>query len=632
MNVLVYSGPEVLNTSFARATSYLKASLVPHYAVQPVTLQSLTSSPWSDTCALLVFPACRDQLSLPLPVRTGIKDYVERGGLFLGLRASSRITGSGLASLDLRESSFRFQDRTTGTSLSCTLESPLLPAGKVVNMTTILLRSTQSDSTAVLSTDSAPTELEVPDGTGNVRTLVLYGEKDEERPAAIASRIGEGCVGLWALDIGALSVSQGVGEDSDTERTRRTFLNETLQQLGLKLPGGAESSTTLHLLPQFLTCSPASPFVADKIQGPLLSQFGAKLKDEHDTFAFHTVAEGKSVVQKARSSGREDADEDAAVKHIIMYPSGQLPNPEDTPLFNISQFYSDLATARSKASAPIVNTESWGIGEALLYGEVVTSTQTMLDKNHRFLSALPHPLLSIATHQIAGRGRGGNNWVSPTGCLQHSVLLRVPLKEVPAQRLVFIQYLYALAVAEACRDPDVLGPFGERVRIKWPNDLYVVTDAGEKRKIGGILVHSSFQGGVTTIVIGCGLNVLNVPPIASLAQLGSPPRALTVERTAATIMATFEPMWNTFVSERGSFKPFMDLYLDRWLHSDQLVTVTSVTPHRSVRVVGITEEHGLLRTIPERGTGYGGTQEYIDLQPDGNSFDLMSGLIMSKAR
>lgn len=65
------------------------------------------------------------------------------------------------------------------------------------------------------------------------------------------------------------------------------------------------------------------------------------------------------------------------------------------------------------------------------------------------------------------------------------------------------------------------------------------------------------------------------------------------------------------------------------MYRDQLVTITSTMPHRAVRIVGITEEHGLLRTIPERG---GGTQQFIDLQPDGNSFDLMSGLIMSKAR
>ena len=43
-----------------------------------------------------------------------------------------------------------------------------------------------------------------------------------------------------------------------------------------------------------------------------------------------------------------------------------------------------------------------------------------------------------------------------------------------------------------------------------------------------------------------------------------------------------------------------------------------------VRISVITPDHALLRTVPESGTGF------IDMQPDGNSFDLMAGLIKSK--
>ena len=58
------------------------------------------------------------------------------------------------------------------------------------------------------------------------------------------------------------------------------------------------------------------------------------------------------------------------------------------------------------------------------------------------------------------------------------------------------------------------------------------------------------------------------------------------------------------------------------------MTLTTVTPPREVRIVGITPDHGLLRTVAELGQD-GGT-EYIDLQPDGNSFDLLAGLIQTK--
>lgn len=65
--------------------------------------------------------------------------------------------------------------------------------------------------------------------------------------------------------------------------------------------------------------------------------------------------------------------------------------------------------------------------------------------------------------------------------------------------------------------------------------------------------------------------------------------------------------------------------------SDQLVRLTTVDPPMMVRICGITPDHGLLRTLPERNQPGRTNQEgFIDLQPDGNSFDLMAGLIKVK--
>ena len=86
---------------------------------------------------------------------------------------------------------------------------------------------------------------------------------------------------------------------------------------------------------------------------------------------------------------------------------------------------------------------------------------------------------------------------------------------MPWSKLVFVQYLYALAVCEGVRDESVLGDEdkdgqGWRVRIKWPNDVYAFigikgTKESEmdKRKIAGILVSTSFSSeGHTDIIIG----------------------------------------------------------------------------------------------------------------------------------
>ena len=129
------------------------------------------------------------------------------------------------------------------------------------------------------------------------------------------------------------------------------------------------------------------------------------------------------------------------------------------------------------------------------------------------------PLLSLASAQLTGRGRGANVWLSPPGCLQFSLLLRAPLSSLPGTKLVFVQYLAAIAIAEACRSEDVLGPAGEQVRIKWPNDLYAVTSDGEKRKIGVILVNTSFGSGKVELVVGASTSPLprREPPLSESA-------------------------------------------------------------------------------------------------------------------
>ena len=88
---------------------------------------------------------------------------------------------------------------------------------------------------------------------------------------------------------------------------------------------------------------------------------------------------------------------------------------------------------------------------------------------------------------------------------------------------------------------------------------------------------------------------------------------------------------------------------------DQEVTLTTTEPHTRLRIQTITPDYGLLRCVPisqasTRSSGltplydrgdFGeedripsnkpkGEEKYVDLQPDGNSFDLMSGLIKKK--
>lgn len=204
--------------------------------------------------------------------------------------------------------------------------------------------------------------------------------------------------------------------------------------------------------------------------------------------------------------------------------------------------------------------------------------------------------------------------MSPSGCLQFSLLLRVSLSELPASKLVFVQYLFGLAVVEACRDGNVLGEHGNRIRIKWPNDIYAMTETGEKKKICGILVSTNFSSGKAEIVIGTpsrhclsarintspgsGLNVFNPPPIQSLMQLvpSQSDVVVTLERTAASILSKFQEFWATFLRHKGSFEPFLDLYYERWLHSSVFSSFSTVSQFDSWRAFTGTSSSSSLRS------------------------------------
>ncbi|EPQ25994.1 uncharacterized protein PFL1_06449 [Pseudozyma flocculosa PF-1] len=345
------------------------------------------------------------------------------------------------------------------------------------------------------------------------------------------------------------------------------------------------------------------------------------------------------------------------------------------------------------------------VGQTTLYGEMVTSTQTMLDKNFRFLSAFPVGTTFFATQQMSGRGRGSNRWISPRGCLQFSSVFKVPLEM--AAKTVFLQYLSAMAIVEGIRI--ALGPtaagreVASKIRIKWPNDVYaevpIEGDDGEgegegaaaaaapartatfdhkgKRyaKMAGILVNSQFSGGKEFVLIsGCGINCLNSRPTTSLLELvqlhnRSRPgtdadrlEEVSQEKLGAAILRVFESMWKTFLGSGGDFGPFVERYRRMWLHSDQEVVLgadalggdgeavklgSAVDEGSKVRIVGISSDHGLLRAVrvgssvttwderawsssSSRGGGYG-VDEVIELQPDGNSFDMLKNMVRRKA-
>lgn len=107
----------------------------------------------------------------------------------------------------------------------------------------------------------------------------------------------------------------------------------------------------------------------------------------------------------------------------------------------------------------------------------------------------PEGTLVMADRQTAGRGRLGRAWHSAPGLgLYLSVVLR---PKEPAGRIGRYALMAAVAACTACRTVA-----GERVRIKWPNDLL----AGGA-KLGGILAEVRSGAAGQELVVGLGVNV-----------------------------------------------------------------------------------------------------------------------------
>src|SRR5437868_2888314 len=127
------------------------------------------------------------------------------------------------------------------------------------------------------------------------------------------------------------------------------------------------------------------------------------------------------------------------------------------------------------------------------------------------------PCLLVAEHQTHGRGRQGRVWqAAPGASLTFSLALPLSPKDWSGLSLaVGVALADALdppAAADAADPADasdnVVRPAGQRIGVKWPNDLWLLDDKGGGRKLGGILIETVAAGTRRLAVIGVGLNVL----------------------------------------------------------------------------------------------------------------------------
>ncbi|KAJ3358712.1 biotin holocarboxylase synthetase [Allomyces javanicus] len=668
MNVLLYADEGTSPASVSQTLATLRALLGGRYDVVQVDARTLRNDPWEPSTALVVIPGGRD---LPYLRKLGtdgqarIAAYVRSGGRYLGICAGAyfasqsiefEVNDPDLCVTGKREMAFfpgmargavypGFQyDSEAGARATtiyavektrpkdlpaalnvyfnggCFFDLETVPAAHRDAVT--VLASYQDSSPLAPSVNAAlPAVVECAVGQGRA---VLMGPHIEYAPARMAGHPDTALIASLAHD------------EPHRQRLLAWILGDRLA-LDVRAPQMPPGVPSRHDLDP-ATCAPEDaaalhkPIVVASLDTTRFVQaLGATrrravggatettwtVEDDHDAFRIETAptaaADSAVATYKAAQQGY-------AWPVAVLGPQ-LAQSRDDAALFDLSQFQACLQRERGK-----YRHMPFAMGDHVLWSRVITSTQTVLDQNPAFLAGLPSGTIFVGAHQTLGRGRGRNSWISPPGCLQFSMVVRCSIRPnpkpgsppyLPPAATVFVQYLMGLAVAAAT------GPKRAGVRVKWPNDLYARDGAA---KVGGILVTSSLLDNVFTLVVGCGLNVANAAPTTSLNALlpeGAPP--LTLEQTLAEIAVEFDRKWTEFVGASGFSEALRQEYYAAWLHSGQQVTLAE-HEGRAARIVGL-DEHGFLKTVAADDPRV----VYV-LQPDGNSFDMMRGLISKKVQ
>lgn len=162
--------------------------------------------------------------------------------------------------------------------------------------------------------------------------------------------------------------------------------------------------------------------------------------------------------------------------------------------------------------------------------------------------------------------------------------------------------------------------------IKWPNDIFHQDIAeGKSIKVGGVLVTTSIMGSQVIAAIGCGVNLNNQRPTLCLNELirqAGETRPLSLEHFLAAIFNQLEDLV-TLISS-GRLNETLALYHQHWLHGNGTeVTVRTANDETVLAQISGIDEFGFLRVQPREGSS-------ITVHPDGNSFDMLNGLIAPK--
>jgi BirA family biotin operon repressor/biotin-[acetyl-CoA-carboxylase] ligase len=225
-------------------------------------------------------------------------------------------------------------------------------------------------------------------------------------------------------------------------------------------------------------------------------------------------------------------------------------------------------------------------GYQLATYDIVASTNDEAKKIA--LESAPSGSVVWSRIQTGGRGRHGNSWISPSGNLYASILLRMNADAKTVSQLAF---LTAIAVRDALPTDDIL--------FKWPNDILSLST----QKLGGILLEAktSSKGIAEWVVVGIGLNIENNPndadvdrPATCLKKMGID---ISADELLQSYLDSFMNWYSTWVND--GFAPIRVSWMENAAFMGETVTVTLDKKEVIATFKDINEDGELVILLPD---------------------------------
>lgn len=226
-------------------------------------------------------------------------------------------------------------------------------------------------------------------------------------------------------------------------------------------------------------------------------------------------------------------------------------------------------------------------GHPVVYYDEIDSTNTRAKELGDKGDFANHGTLFVADRQVAGKGRRGRAWDSPSGSsISMTILLHPEMMPNKASELTLIM---ALAVEEGVEKVTGLKP-----GIKWPNDIIL-----SGKKICGILTEMSAEiDYINYVVIGVGINVNmeafpeEIEKVATSLKIESGAEVKRADLVAAT-MESFEKFYEIFM-ETQDLSGVMDHYNGLLLNRNQKVRVLEPGHEYEAMALGINSSGELI--------------------------------------